>query len=87
MKFEFERTKVELKIYGQEMQISMPTEDQVMKLQEDISLCDKDVPKMLKARRAFLNSLGIPAEVLASMEFKHVTKLADGLIGDLGKKD
>lgn len=86
MKFEFERTQVELKIYGQEISISMPTEEQVMTMQEDIAEVKDDARKVLGVRRKFLVSLGIPNEVLSKMEFAHVNKLAEGLMGEIGKK-
>lgn len=87
MKFEFERTKVELKIYGQEMQISMPTEAQVMEMQEQMTEVKEDPRGVLAVRRKFLISLGIPEDVLSKMEFTHVNKLAEGLLGEIGKKN
>lgn len=86
MKFEFERTQVELKIYGQEISISMPTEEQVMTMQEELQEVQDDSRKVLSVRRKFLIGLGVPEDVLSKMEFVHVNKLAEGLMGEIGKK-
>ncbi len=89
MKLEFKRTEVQLNIYGQDIKISMPSEEQVLKMQEEMTGAkeQEDSHKILLARRNFLISLGIPEELLKSMEFKHVSQLAEGLIGEIGKKD
>lgn len=87
MQFDFERTKIEIKVYGESIKINAPTEDQVLELQESIEESKDDPAGILKVRRKFLVGLGIPEDVLKGMEFKHVTKLSEGLIGDLGKKE
>lgn len=87
MNFEFKRTEVEIKIYGEAYKINMPTEDQVLSLQEKIEESKEDPIGILKVRRDFLVSLGIPEDAIKKMEFKHVTQLSEGLLGDIGKKD
>jgi hypothetical protein len=86
MKLEFERTKVELKIYGEIVEITMPTEGQVLAMQEEVASAGDDLKGMLRARRNMLIGLGIPEATLDKMEFAHVNKLVEGLMGEIGKK-
>lgn len=72
---EFNRTKLKVRIYGQEVDLTPPTFGQARDLQKKMAENGDSLELMVE----YLKGLGLPEEVLMSMEAQHVNKLVEHL--------
>lgn len=78
MDFEIkEKSKVKVKIYGQEYALTKPTLGQIELMQDEME--SQDAKKSITMLKNFLDSLGFPKADLAKLEVQHITKLVEFL--------
>lgn len=76
-----QKTKVKVKIYGQDFELHKPTVGQVESLQKLNMNESSDQAKVFEKICDFLNVLGLPKEFSQDMEIEHLTQLVNFLSG------
>lgn len=74
-----EKSKVKVKIYGHEYELTKPTYGQSQRLQE--SLKDQGSEKSMVIMREFVQGLGLPSECIDDMELDHFLELIEFISG------
>jgi len=84
MSFEIkQKTKVSVKIYGKEFELTKPTVGQVEELQKYSIVDESDQKSQFDSICGFLSVLGLPLEFSKEMEIGHLTDLVTYLSGEL----
>ncbi|MCA9313678.1 hypothetical protein KDA08_05210 [Candidatus Saccharibacteria bacterium] len=78
-----QKTKVDVKIYGQQFELKKPTVKQIELLQEHTSLDGKSESEQFRSVCEFLDILGLPKEFSKEMEIGHLLQLVTYVSGEL----
>lgn len=76
-----EQPKEKIKIYGVEYSVSRPSVAQVRLITEFSKGTDSNSVEAVDALIEFVSGLGIPKDVIESLEIKHLTALMEHLVG------
>lgn len=76
-----EKSKVKVKIYGREYDVEAPTVKQVIEINKAMKGHKDDDIAVTDLMIDFVSKLGIPKEMLESLEIHHFNKLVEGLVG------
>ena len=78
-----QKTKVKVKIYGQDFELAKPTVSQIESLQEYSGMEGTSQAEIFAKICGFLDILGLPKDFSKDMEIDHLMELINFLSGEL----
>ena len=81
MSFQIERSKVRVRLYGKEYDLTKPTIGEVDSLQEQIDDAKGDESKQYKLMKVWMGNRGLSEDVINSLEVDHFIELCEFLTG------